>query len=654
MDPKNAIELRNVSLTYTVEVEDTEKKSRFKRSKIKTENHVLDELDLDVRKGEILGIIGTNGAGKSTLLSIMARILEPDLGTVEIDGKVATILELGMGFHQDLSGRENIILKGELYGFSKKQMESKVEEIIDYSGIRRYIDNPVRTYSSGMRSRLAFSIMIHVDAEIMLVDEILSTGDAAFSAKASDFFKKILKDGKTVVYVSHSPGSIESICTRAIWLDKGKIIADGKPKKIVAQYKEATINSIDIIMDQARSGLADAQYRLSLAYKNGLELEQDLDAYCYWLELSAEQGHIKAQVEFADYLMESDPINNLQTALMYYQSSASRGDATAKVRMSAIMGKENIRKEYAEVKYIFEYLALQEKPLDMYRYGNFLLKTAWDEDDRKDAFKWIKKVSDEYNHPDGLLLLATMYRDGIGTKKNKKKYIETLVKGHELGIIKMTNLLADVYAAGTMLEENQAEALRLYEECAEKGVVACQYAVAIRYKDGIGVEPDEEKSKYWFDQYSKSIIAPFQLAAIGVLKVNEVPNSSSIDTLFNEIFESRDTKASIELAKYIYKSKNPNKDLIEQDLYSRLSKIYGKGMNLALAYYSSTNTDSYNRLKSIELLEKLRYVGNVDQLYLLATLCLEDDDEKIKMQGVEYMKKAAQWGHVKAIDYFNN
>ena len=126
MNPENAIELRNVNLTYTVDVEDKGSRGLFKKGKTKKENHVLDNISLDVKKGEILGIIGTNGAGKSTLLSVMARILEPDSGTVEINGKIATILELGIGFHQDLTGRENIILKGELYGFSKKQMESKI------------------------------------------------------------------------------------------------------------------------------------------------------------------------------------------------------------------------------------------------------------------------------------------------------------------------------------------------------------------------------------------------------------------------------------------------------------------------------------------------------------------------------------------------
>jgi ABC-2 type transport system ATP-binding protein len=535
MDSKNAIELRDVSLTYTVEVEDTEKKGLFKKSKSRMENHILDRLNLDVRKGEVLGIIGTNGAGKSTLLSIMARILEPDSGTVEIDGKVATILELGMGFHQDLSGRENIILKGELYGFSKKQMESKTEEIIDYSGIRRYIDNPVRTYSSGMRSRLAFSIMIHVDAEIMLVDEILSTGDAAFSAKASDFFKKILKDGKTVVYVSHSPGSIESICTRVIWLDKGKIIEDGKPRKVCAQYYEASRESPDVVFDQAKSGMADAQYRLALFYKEGLFVEQNEDSYRYWLELAAEQGHIKAQVEMGDLLVRSGSQKDSELALSYYQSSAARGDSTARLRLSSILGKDGMAKGRSNLDIIFRYMAERGNPADMFRYANFLLKTALDDKDREESFCWFKRTAEEFNHPDAIIQTAVMYRDGIGVKKNKGQYLEMLEKGNSLGVVKAINMLADIYAAGIIVEEDQRKALELYEQCAEKGLVSCQYTVAMMYQDGRGTDPDPEKVRYWLDVYSRSQLTQYQLSAIPILKQNSIPGSVGIQDLYSSL-----------------------------------------------------------------------------------------------------------------------
>ena len=654
MDPKNAIELRNVSLTYTVEVEDTEKKSRFKRSKVKTENHVLDGLDLDVRKGEVLGIIGTNGAGKSTLLSIMARILEPDSGIVEIDGKVATILELGMGFHQDLSGRENIILKGELYGFSKKQMESKVEEIIDYSGIRRYIDNPVRTYSSGMRSRLAFSIMIHVDAEIMLVDEILSTGDAAFSAKASDFFKKILKDGKTVVYVSHSPGSIESICTRAIWLDKGKIIADGKPKKICAQYHEASMESLDVVLDQAKSGMSDAQYRLATFYKEGLNVEQDEEAYRYWLELAAEQGHIKAQVEMGDLLMKSGTQEDSDQALSYYQLSASRGDATARLRLSSILGKDGMAKERSDLDAIFRYMAEGGNPTDMFRYANFLLKTALDKADREESFKWFKRTADEFNHPDAIVQTAVMYRDGIGVKKDKEKFLEMLEKGNTLGIIKATNMLADIYVAGALVDEDQEKALKLYEQCAEKGSVSCQYTVAMMYQEGKGTDPDPEKVKYWLDVYSRSQLTSYQLEAISILKKNSAYGSIDLGDLYASLEQSKDPKALTELCSHI--QENPEYyetegEKLLSDKYRRLSESYGKGMAAAFQYYGRLDSRGYDPAIAEGILYRSIYLGDPVQLYRFAIKAISEDDKELLPTAIRCLKLSARMGNVFAITY---
>jgi ABC-2 type transport system ATP-binding protein len=184
----NAIELRNVNKSFTIV-----KKNGKKLIKEKKIHNVLNNITFDVPYGTVLGIIGRNGCGKSTLLSIIARIIEPDSGTVKINGKIASILELGMGFHSDLSGRDNIYLKGELYGFSKKIIDSKVEQIINYSELGEYIDNPVRTYSSGMVGRLAFSIMVNVDADIVLVDEVLSTGDVACAMKAEEHGKRMSK-----------------------------------------------------------------------------------------------------------------------------------------------------------------------------------------------------------------------------------------------------------------------------------------------------------------------------------------------------------------------------------------------------------------------------------------------------------------------------
>jgi ABC-2 type transport system ATP-binding protein len=276
MEPDNAIEIRNVSKSFIIQVADDSKKTVSGRTKIKkVKNKVLDDITLNIKKGDVLGILGRNGSGKSTFLSLLARIMEPDEGTISRSGKIAAILELGMGFHQDMTGRENIYIKGELYGFSKKEMDSKIEGIIDYSGVRMYIDNPVRTYSSGMIGRLAFAIMVNVESDIILVDEVLSVGDSSFSAKAMQHFNEMAESGKTVLIVSHNLGYVEQACNRVIWIENGKVALDGNPADVCAQYQNRINEDPEIILDLAQSGVPDAQYRLALMYRDGNYFQKD-------------------------------------------------------------------------------------------------------------------------------------------------------------------------------------------------------------------------------------------------------------------------------------------------------------------------------------------------------------------------------------------
>lgn len=650
MKDYNSIELKDVCLAFEYESKNTDRKSLFnKHSTTKNYNKVLNNISLEVKKGEILGIVGTNGAGKSTLLSVMSKILEPDSGTVEISGKIATILELGMGFHNDLSGRENIILKGELYGFSKKEMESKVETIIDYSGIRNYIDNPIRTYSSGMKSRLAFSIMINVNADILLVDEILSTGDLAFSAKAADFFKKILKDGKTVVFVSHSSGSIESICTRVIWLKDGKIIADGKPKKICSQYKQAVLDSIEVITDQAQSGLAESQYRLALMYKEGLDVEQNSELYEHWLGLASEQGHIKAQVEYADLLLKKDP-NNLDIALQLYESSAARGDLIARLKLSEMKSHNTYRGDYLELKQLFATLAKSGHPTDVFRYANFLFKTAWDKSDRINAFELYKKVAEEFNHPDALMQLAVMYRDGIGVKKNKKQYIEILKKADSLNVIKATQLLAEAYETGVLVEENAHLAFEYYLKCAKQGVINCQYIVGAWYHEGIGTEIDETLSKYWFGMYSRSTLLPYQLTAISIIKSNNIENAPPLEELYTKIKDSKNEKAIGEYCNHLNEEVDTkdNRTILEQ-YYEDLSQFSGKSLIALFKYYSNPMSFAYNIEKSRELAYRVAYTGDLDILYKSYCVCKNAPNNTLAEFARRCLIVAARKGHVKSI-----
>ena len=185
-----------------------------------------------------MGLIGKNGCGKSTTLKLLTKIIYPSAGSVVVKGKVSALIELGAGFHPDMSGRENIYINAAIFGLTKKQIDAKLDDIIEFSGLDEYIDNPVRTYSSGMYMRLAFAVAINVEAEVLFIDEILAVGDAAFQEKCFNKLIEIRDKGTTIVIVSHSLGQIEKICGRSIWIKDGKIQMDGKPAEVHAKYME--------------------------------------------------------------------------------------------------------------------------------------------------------------------------------------------------------------------------------------------------------------------------------------------------------------------------------------------------------------------------------------------------------------------------------
>ncbi len=193
-------------------------------------------VNFKVERGECVGIIGKNGAGKSTLLSLILGTICPTKGEVKVLEKITPLLELGAGFHHDLTGRENILINGVLLGLTKNEVLEKCEEIISFSEIKEFIDLPVRTYSTGMFLRLAFSIAIHTDPKLFLIDEILAVGDEAFQKKSKEALIKLVKGGVTTIFVSHQLSAVKEICTRAIWLDNGEIKAEGEPGGVVEEY----------------------------------------------------------------------------------------------------------------------------------------------------------------------------------------------------------------------------------------------------------------------------------------------------------------------------------------------------------------------------------------------------------------------------------
>lgn len=196
----------------------------------------LKGISFKVEKGECLGIIGRNGAGKSTLLSLILGTIYPTKGYIKVNQKITPLLELGAGFHPDLTGRENILINGVLLGLTKEEVAERIEKIISFSEIGDFIDMPVRTYSSGMHLRLAFSVAIHTEPELLLIDEVLAVGDEAFQKKSKEFLLRLIKGGVTTILVSHNLQAIKEICNRTIWLDSGEIRTEGGPERVVEEY----------------------------------------------------------------------------------------------------------------------------------------------------------------------------------------------------------------------------------------------------------------------------------------------------------------------------------------------------------------------------------------------------------------------------------
>ena len=200
------------------------------------------DVSFEVHEGEMLGIVGSNGSGKSTLLKVIAGVYQPSSGSVSVHGSLAPLIELGAGFHGELSGRENILMNGLLMGFSKRQMRDREEAIIEFADIGDFIDSPVKQYSSGMYMRLAFAVATEINPDILVIDEILAVGDMAFQQKCFERLERFRSSGKTILFVTHTLDQIRKNCDRAIYLDKGTLVIDGTPEEVIDMYTQTTIH----------------------------------------------------------------------------------------------------------------------------------------------------------------------------------------------------------------------------------------------------------------------------------------------------------------------------------------------------------------------------------------------------------------------------
>ena len=279
----SVIEIKNISKIYNLynKPSDRLKEALFSRKSRHTEFAALNDVSFNVNKGEILGIIGKNGSGKSTILKIITSVLTPTSGECIVKGKIAALLELGAGFNMEYTGIENIYLNGQMIGFSKDEMDKKLQDIIDFADIGEHIYQPVKTYSSGMFARLAFSVAISVDPDILIVDEALSVGDVFFQNKCYRRFEEFREQGKTILFVTHDMGSVIRYCNRCVLLNAGKKVAEGKPQEMVDLYKRIMVgqwNENEESSEEA-SSIQSSNVKNDQLWKDQISTNPDIEVY---------------------------------------------------------------------------------------------------------------------------------------------------------------------------------------------------------------------------------------------------------------------------------------------------------------------------------------------------------------------------------------
>ena len=632
------IRVRGLKKSYTI-IDPSIPKKKFGFAK-KTQYPIFDGIDLDVKKGDIIGVLGRNGCGKSTFLKLVSEVLEPDEGTVEVHGKVASILELSMGFHPDLSGRDNIILRSELYGISREEVLKHIDEIVKYSDLGVFIDNPVRTYSSGMRSRLAFSVMVNVDADIFLVDEALSTGDMAFASKASEHLKNLVRSGKTVLFTSHSTSTIKRTCNRAIWLADHKIAMDGPAEEVVDAYARSINDSFEETVSLAEGGSSAAQYRLSTFYRDGIGVEKNEEERMHWLKEAALREHPMAMAELADILVHE---GDAERAMALYGSAAENGDFDSRRKYSVMIG--GTRKEVEDLRGILKGLTASGYPYDLFNYGNLMYRSAAVPSDYEEAFRYVKEASD-MGWTEADFLLALMYRDGSGTERSVEMAEAYLTKAAEAGHQRAMTILADMYNEGKYLSRDPEKAFRWYLESARSGNPRSQYQVASMLSAGIGTEKDPKASKEWFARYSSSSLNEFRRSAMDTLKARG-PDAETSMVLLKASSRSLHTQSMMALASRYEEGRDVKRnESAAAQLLERASASGGAPRTrLGIMYLEGIGVEK-DAGKAFSLFRSAAHFGDAAGMYRLALMykdgiACEESQVNYRM----YMRMAAERGN---------
>ena len=476
----------------------------------KEKRQVINNVSFQIFKGESIGIIGLNGSGKSTILKMLSGIMYPDSGVLKIFGKVASILELGMGFHQDFTGRENVYLKCSLFGFSKKETDSFIDKIIDFSELREQIDDPVRTYSSGMYARLAFSIAINVKSDIVIIDEVLSVGDEGFNIKCKFALDQLKNNGITIIVASHALSLIKTFCDRAIWVEMGSVKAIGPSFDICTAYEQNLRDSYKTIFFMAESGDVQSQIKMGEMYyegKNGVTI--DYDKAEYWFNKAKASGS-KESYSYLGKIKENR--GDMQGAMHYYSIAAEFGDLEAASRIVVL--SDDTSSTIANVFDELEKHSHLDNIQSIIMYATALFKGTGIRQNRREAIRLMEYAID-LGDTSQIPHLAICYRDGLGVDKNCEKATYWFEKGSKIGQIWCMITYAHSLLYGITLEQNVKKAIEWYTVAANCGDIGAMKQLGIIYRDGLGVPKDTKLSKKWFLQqaYYNAAVTEYELAS---------------------------------------------------------------------------------------------------------------------------------------------
>lgn len=477
MDSKYSVEIKNIVKKY--------------KTSHKNDYVALDNVSFNIEKGDVIGIIGRNGSGKSTLLSIIAGIMKPSSGQIVINGKVASVLELGMGFHPDLTGRENIFIKGSLYGFTHKEIDSRLQNIIKYSELGDFIDYPVRQYSSGMVGRLAFAIMVNVDADILLIDEMLSTGDAAFSFKASAHFRNLANSGKTVIITSHSNYLIKELCNKVAWIDHGILREFGSANIVCNHYDYEINNSYDILVARANSGDAIAQTILGKKYLDGIELEKNNKKAYELFKNASELGNNDAHVYLADmYYLGNYVKEDKSKAFELYLLAANKGHSIARMKIASYyQTTESVECLTRLIEYVKKMASESDCGRWDFIYAQILEKKQISSP--TEIFK-IYLNSAQKGYAPSQFSVGMMFRYGNGTKKSIDDALLWLKRSANNNYVYACKELGSIYNQGVDVAIDFKESLMWYRRASELGDLESQYQIAMALEFGKGVERNHD------------------------------------------------------------------------------------------------------------------------------------------------------------------